>query len=303
MTNTTVRRTTLSIAAVAALTGVAACGSGGSGDGGGAAHVSPVAALRMADASTAKADSARVRTTLSMGTLMSMKTDGVLGWSDGMTGTLTITYTGGRAAETMRKLGTATMQARYLSDGYYTRMSEQYANLAGGKHWLRYSYDDIAELGGGSGAYLKDQVQNSTPNQGVRMLLASGDVKRAGEEQVSGQHTTHYTGTVRIADFADKANHDLSAAQLSSLKKQLSQQGITTETVDIWINDQNLLVKKVEKADTANGPMTNTTYFRDYGAKVSVTAPPANDTQDFTKLLKELGAAKGAAAGGAGTGS
>ncbi|WP_345670454.1 hypothetical protein [Streptomyces similanensis] len=303
MTNRTVRRTTLSIAAVAALTGVAACGSGsgsGGGQGGrGSLPMSPVAALRAAETSTAKADSARVESTTSMGTLMSMKADGSLAWGHGLTGTMTITYTGGTAAETLRKLGNTKTEARYLPEGYYTKMSDQYAGALGGKHWLKYAYADLAKAAGGSGAYLTDQMQNSTPNQGVRLLLASGDVKKVGEDQVAGQRATHYAGTVNVADFADKTNHNLSAGQLASLKKQLGQAGISTETVDIWINDQNLLVKKTEKADTTNGAMATTAVYRDYGVKVSVTAPPAGDTADFAELLKQQGAGADSASGSA----
>lgn len=303
MKSTTVRRTTLCVAVAAALTSVAACGSGsssgGSGSdgkavGSGTAHVSPIAALRTVADSTGKADSARVDMTVSMGTLMSMKGNGSLQWGHGLTGSLTLTYTGGTVADTMRAAGTTSMQARYLPDAYYARMSEKFAEQAGGgKHWLRYGYDDLAKLAGGSGAYLKDQMQNNTPNQSVKLLLASGDVRKAGEEQVSGRHATHYHGTVDVADFADRTGENLSAAQLEDLKKQLSRSGITTETVDIWVNDQNLLVKKVEKADTANGAMTSTAYYRDYGVKVSVTAPPASDTEDFSKLLEQQGAQSG----------
>jgi hypothetical protein len=303
MKSTTARRMTLSVAVVAALTGVAACGSSnaGKGDkaaGGAAIHLSPIAALRNAEQSTDKADSAKVRSTTSIGNLMSMTANGALTWGDGLKGNLSITYTGGQMAELMRKAGTASMEARYLPDAYYAHMSDTYAQHTGGKHWLRYSYDDLAKLGGASGSYMKDQLQNSTPNQSVKMLLASGDVKKAGEETVSGVHTTHYSGTVNIADLAGKSS-DLSKDQLSALKKQLDQAGVTTDTIDIWINDQNLLVKKSEKADTANGSMTSTAYYSDYGVKVTAEAPPASDTKDFADLLKS----GGTVAGGTGTSS
>ncbi|WP_306190390.1 MULTISPECIES: hypothetical protein [unclassified Streptomyces] len=303
MKNRTVRRATLSIAVVAALTGVAACGSGssgGSGKGGRAAgqgvtHVSPIAALRTAADATGKADSARVESTTSIGDLMSMTGKGSLAWGDGLTGTLTITYTGGRMSDAMRATGSTSMQARYLSDAYYARMSEKFAQQAGGgRHWVRYGYDDMARLGGGSGAYLKDQLQNTTPNQSVKLLLASGDVKKAGEEQVDGRHTTHYHGTVNVADFAGRSSKNLSASQLADLKKQLSQAGVTTETVDLWINDQNLLVKKSERGESSNGTMTSTAYYRDYGVKVSTEAPPAGDTVDFKDVMKSQAAGQGA---------
>ncbi|MEV5876835.1 hypothetical protein AB0L75_21870 [Streptomyces sp. NPDC052101] len=308
MKSTTVRRMGLSIAVVAALTGVAACGSsdsgkGGKAAGGGAIHVSPIAALRTAEQSTDKADSAKVRSTMSMGNLLSATGTGALTWGHGLKGNLTITYTGGQMAEMMKKAGTSSMQARYLPDAYYAKMSGAFAQQTGGKHWIRYGYDDLAKFGGASGSYMKDQVQTSTPNQAVKMLLASGDVKKTGEETVSGVHTTHYAGTVNVADLARKGSN-LSADQLSALKKQLDQSGITTDTIDIWVNDQNLLVKKTEKADTAKGALTTTAYYSDYGVPVSAEAPPASDTMDFKDLMKSLGTAgAGGTATGSGTGT
>ncbi|MEV5173547.1 hypothetical protein AB0L10_21225 [Streptomyces flaveolus] len=300
MMSTTVRRAALSTAVVAALTGVAACGSSDSGKDGGdkaagktVTHVSPIAALRSAEKSTDKADSAKVRSTTSIGDLMSMTANGALTWGDGLKGNLTITYTGGQMAEMMKKAGTQSMEARYLPDAYYAHMSDAFAQQAGGgKHWIKYSYDDLAKLGGASGSYMKDQIQNATPNQSVKMLLASGDVKKVGEETISGVHTTHYSGTLNVADLAGRTS-DLSAEQLSALKKQLSQAGVTTDTVDIWINDENLLVKKTEKADTANGAMTNTSFYTDYGVKVTAEAPPAGDTKDFADMMKSSGTLTG----------
>ncbi|MFF7469365.1 hypothetical protein [Streptomyces sp. NPDC008092] len=295
-----VRRTAVSIAVAAALTGVAACssaggsaGSGGSGkeDRAGAraaTRVSPIAALRSAEQSTDKADSARVRSTTTMGSLLSMTTDGSLSWDDGITGTVTITYTGGSTAELMRKLGTTSMEARYLPDAYYAKMSDTFAAQTGGKHWIRYGYGDLASVAGSSGALLKDQMQNTTPNKSVQMLLASGDVRKVGEEQVDGQATTHYAGTVDVADLAGRSS-SLTAGQLAALKKQLTQAGVSTETVDIWVNGQDLLVKKTEKAATATGTMTQTAHYSDYGVKVSAQKPPAGDTEDFKALLKAQG--------------
>ncbi|MFI2204091.1 hypothetical protein ACH47Z_25570 [Streptomyces sp. NPDC020192] len=295
MMSTTVRRTALAIAAAAALTSVAACGSSsGSGKadkaaGGSTIHVSPIAAvLRSAEQSTDKADSAKVRSTMSLGNLLSATGNGALTWGNGLKGNLTITYTGGQAAQMMRAAGTSTMEARYLPDAYYAHMSDAFAQKTGGKHWLKYSYDALAKVGGASGSYMKDQFQNSTPKQSVKLLLASRDVKKVGEETVSGVRTTHYSGTVNVADFAGKSSN-LSADQLAALKSQLDQAGITTDTIDIWINDQNLLVKKSEQAQTAKGTMTSTAYYSDYGVPVSAEAPPAADTLDFTKLLKSSG--------------
>ena len=271
MNSTTVRRVAVSTAMVTALTGLVACRSSDSADGPSEASTSSgrdgsaLTALRAAEKSTDAADSARVRSMTVLGTGMSMKADGALGWRDGVTGTVTITYTGGTAATLMRKLGTTSMEARYLPDAYYAKMGEKFADRTGGKHWIRYAYDDLDALGGSSGAVLGDQMKNTTPHQTVKLLLASGDVRRIGEEQVRGEHTTHYSGSVEVPGLATK----------------------TTETVDIWVDDRDLLVKKVEKGRTDTGELTQTAYYSDYGVKVSAEKPPAGDTADFKALLKK----------------
>ena len=289
------RRASLSIAVTAALTGVAACSGSASDEGSGGAdkapkRVSPIAALRSVEKSTEKADSAKVESTTTMGTMMSMEADGALGWADGLTGTLTITYTGGTMADQMRQLGTTSMEARYLPDAYYAKMGDKFAEQSGGKHWIKYAYDDLADLAGGSGAYLKDQMQNTTPNQSVKLLLASGDVRKVGEEKVRGENTTHYSGTVDVADLAGKSS-SLSEDQLADLKRQLQQAGVTTETVDIWVNDEDLLVKKVEEGELATGSMSSTAYYSDYGVDVSTEEPSASDTADFKDLMRTQPAA------------
>ncbi|WP_086559332.1 hypothetical protein [Streptomyces africanus] len=280
MQGTTVRGAGLVLALASALTGMAACTSPDSSDGPDkddrAAHGRTVAALRSAERATQRAGSARVESTTTMGSLMSMTADGTLGWGDGITGTLSITYTGGTVADTMRRLGSTSMEARYLPDAYYARMGEKFSEQAGGKHWIRYAYEDLEALAGGSGAHLGDQMRSTTPNQSVKLLLASGDVRKAGEESVRGRPATHYTGTVAAADVTDAA-----------LRKQLTEAGVTTETVDIWIDERNLLVKKVEKARMSTGLMTQTAHYGDYGVPVRARRPPLSDTGDFEDLMRK----------------
>jgi hypothetical protein len=279
MQGTTVRRVGLVLAATA-LTGVAACtsqeSSGTPGRDDRAAHGRALTALRAAERATEQAGSARVESTTTMGSLMSMTADGALGWNDGITGTLTITYTGGTIADTMRRLGTTSMEARYLPEAYYARMGEKFAEQTGGRRWIRYVYKDLGALAGGSGAHLGDQMRSTTPNQSVKLLLSSADVRKIGEETVRGRSATHWSGTVTAADVAD-----------AGLRKQLTEAGVTTETVDIWVDKRNLLVKKVEKARMTTGLMNQTAHYADYGVAVRAERPPRSDTGDFEDLMRE----------------
>ncbi|MEU6222729.1 hypothetical protein [Streptomyces sp. NPDC047042] len=237
------------------------------------------AALRAVEKATDEAGSARVSSSSVMGDLLSLRTAGVLGWAGEPVGKLSITYTGGELAQSMRALNSSSMEARLLPDAYYAKVGDKFAAQMHGKHWIRYDYDDLADLPGGSGTYLKDQLHNTAPVQPVKLLLASGDVRRTGTETVRGERTTHYSGTVAVAALAD-----------SALKEQLVQAGVTTETVDIWVNDRNLLVKKVERGELTSGPMSSTAYYSAYGVKAAVAAPEGGDTADFKELLGNSGA-------------
>ncbi|MFI6646570.1 hypothetical protein ACIBI8_02935 [Streptomyces sp. NPDC050529] len=302
MRTSTVRRVGAAVAVAAALTSVAACGGSdddgaakAKGGGSGVVKVDPIAALLDVQKKTGAANSAKIEGTTVMGSTMSMKQTGVLEWSDGVTGSMEITYTGGSMADSMKQLGSnGTMQARYFKDGYAADMGPAMAKQTGGKRWISYSYDHLAELGGASGAAMKDQMQNTTPDQGVKSLLASGDVKKVGQEEVRGVATTHYSGTVDVAELTAK-NSKLDADQLTALKKQLTDAGISTEKVDIWVDENDLLVKKSERGQMKTGELNSTVFYSDYGTKVSVERPPAGETIGFKELLEQQQGAAGGA--------
>jgi hypothetical protein len=306
MNTRTTRRACASLVAFAALAaGATACDSSGSGSGKAsqssgakqpeAVSTAALKALREAVSKTEKAHSVKVDGQTTIGTTVAISQQGALEWSGGgTTGQLAMTQDGA-TGEQLKKLGSSgTSQTRYLANAMYVKMAGSFIKAMGGKHWLKYDYDAYAKLGGASTAFVSDQLQNSNPAQSVQMIIASGDVKKAGSQTVRGVRATHYSGTVDVAALAAKSDNGLSAKELKALKKQLEAAGIKTEQIDLWVNGDNLLVKKTEQGSTANGTMRSTTYYSGYGTKVSVTAPPAADTLDFTKLLAAQSAAPSA---------
>ncbi|MFB9522244.1 hypothetical protein [Streptomyces cremeus] len=301
MNRALVRRAGLSVLAAAVLTGVTACGGGtgkqaeggketvgGKATAGGKEETrSAVSVLQAAQKKAGAANSAKVESNLSVGSAMGTQSKGSLRWDDGVTGVMDLTYTKGQMAENLKKMGSdGTMKARYLPDAYFVDMGPAFAKDMGGKSWIRYGYDDMVKLMGPSGALLKDQMQNSTPEQGVKQLLATGQVKEVGKEEVRGVQATHYAGTLDVRKMAE-SNSQLDAKTLAGLRKQLEQAGVTTSVIDIWIDEDDVLVKKTERSQSKAGPINSTVFYSDYGVDVTAEAPPTARTVDFKDLMKK----------------
>ncbi|WP_260867250.1 hypothetical protein [Streptomyces sp. SAJ15] len=272
-----------------------ACGSdsdkagGGNSTGGdkvGPAAGNALSALQNVSEHTRKQNSAKVEGTTQMGpATTSMK--GQMDWSDGMRATMTIIQTGGAVSGT--PMDKKPMEARYTPDAMFVNLGDALAAdpKAGGKHWMKYDYATLAKQAGASGKFLQDQMQNTDPARAVQLLVATGKVKSMGEEKVRGIDTTHYTGTVKVADLAKMQSKDLTEQDLKSLQEQLQQAGMETETIDVWVDENDLLLKKRERADSTSGAYDSTVYYTDYGTDVSVEEPPAGDTMNFEDALPQ----------------
>lgn len=280
---------------VALIAGLTACGDKDSHDSGqrestdgegGSAVKQALSALQTASKRTGDEHSARVEGTTDMAGMKQVMR-GDMDWSDGMLANMTIKQSGGALKDS--PLDGVSMPARYTKDAMFVNLGDEFAasSESGGKHWMKYDYDAFAEQAGGSGAFLKEQMRSGDPVRSVQMMVASGAVKAVGTEDVRGTKATHYTGEVNVSDLARKQSDSLTEKDLKDLKQQLSSNGIETETVDVWIDAKDLLVKKREKAATKNGDYSSTVYYSDYGKAVDVTAPPASDTLDFQESLNQ----------------
>ncbi|GAA1881914.1 hypothetical protein [Streptantibioticus ferralitis] len=291
MTNTRFRRAAAAVAVIAALGAVSACGGGKSANAqqsgapsGGRQPVvaSAISELLKVRSSTDQAKSAKVEEDGTMGAMGASHESGALDWSNGLQGDLTVTSSGKSLTGAM-----GISEFRYTKDAMYSHFGDQMAQSLGGKHWMKYSYDQLDKQGP-AGRAMHQQIQNGNPNQSVLMLIASGDVKVVGKENVRGVDATHYSGTVDVAKLTEQQTPGMTKADQEQIKQQLSQAGITTDKIDIWVNSGNLMVKKTELMHAAKGDINQTCYYSDYGTPVSVTAPAASDTVDSAAMAGGL---------------
>lgn len=110
----------------------------------------------------------------------------------------------------------------------------------------------------------------TTPDRILSVLRASSkEVEEVGHEEVRGVETTHYR------------------AHLDPQKYELYSDGEPTEqVVDAWVDDAGL----VRRLSMPEGAGTMTFELFDFGVKVEVEAPPADEIvseEEFSKLMQE----------------
>ena len=170
------------------------------------------------------------------------------------------------------------------------------ASMMGGKQWGEI---DLTQASGslGSLSSLVGSAQSENPTTQISALVASGDVAKVGTETVDGQQTTHYSGTLTPGELAGVANGGhLTAGQISTLKSEMQSAGITSETVDLWVASSGLPVELKFAAKTSAGTSAGDMKLSDWGAPVSIGAPPASEVYDMTSALNGAEASASAAA-------
>ncbi|MCJ1679374.1 LppX_LprAFG lipoprotein [Streptomyces sp. APSN-46.1] len=135
-------------------------------------------------------------------------------------------------------------------------------------------------------------TQNAeNPGDKANALLQSKDVKLVGEETIDGQKTKHLAGTLTLDQMKTATASEDQAAKDRREKtlKDLEKQGITTMTVDMWIDESNHTKQVRTRGQGTKGATDMTIKFTDYNKPVSVTAPPADQVVDLAEMMKGSG--------------
>jgi hypothetical protein len=196
--------------------------------------------------------------------------------------------------------GAATPMAvteRVLGTTIYMKMPALQSAIPGAKPWMKL---DLEAMGKAHGIDF-GALMNSSSNDPATILSylqgVSSNIQNAGSETVDGVQTTHYKATVDFRRvMAALGRKDPKAA--ASIRQVMAMSGETTEPVEVWIDDQGLLRQETvhSRMPSLGASMTFTMDLSDFGTAVDVTAPPASQTSDFMKLLRQ---AQSSSAGGA----
>ncbi|PYC78014.1 hypothetical protein C7C46_16880 [Streptomyces tateyamensis] len=148
----------------------------------------------------------------------------------------------------------------------------------GGKHW-----EKTAEVTGPDGrketpyASLVDQLN---PLQAVTAAAAATDLKLVGPENLGAGPVEHYTATLTVAGYVAAQQNLLTADRREQLTAALGSGGLTTLTLDLWLNDKDQLVQLHRSGAGTAGRLDQLVIYSDWGGQLAVLAPAESDTRD-----------------------
>ena len=280
-------------AALFALTGCASSGSGGPSAASTGNKATPLSLIKAAYTSTTAAKSARIATSITVNNASGAKNLGVA-----MTGVEDFEHHRSDTTTSWDSMGT--IEQRQIGPDIYIKMTGAMAaaqrQLNANKPWshTRIVNDPIpaalSSIMGGA---------NADPTALVKLLTSvTSSVTAVGSDDVRGQHSTHYRMTF------DEAKIRKLDAQMGDCPDDEPTAGTDSNTpLDVWLDGQGRLTRMwisiTQDASSAeSGGATSVTPLRDaeasgaftvefydYGAPVSIEAPPADQTKTISDPL------------------
>jgi hypothetical protein len=284
--------TALAIAATAAV--AAGCGGGGKS----ALAFDPVSA---AATKTQHAGAARIRFSLAFsgpqlqGKMLRMSGTGAI---DGASGEMTFGMgsifkragfpAGALPGTTMQQLMHSSLREIFLKENgdfvIYLNLGALSSQIPGGKQWVKL---DFSKLGSSQGLDFNQLLSGSQlqPTDLLSMLKTEGaTVRQVGPDKVDGAAATHYHVTVDMAK-ALKAR-GLTSPMLAGVAATMP-----TVPADVWIGKDGLVHRiKLSFGLEQKGrqmQMAMAMDLFDYGAHITIAAPPSSDVFDATQLAQQ----------------
>jgi hypothetical protein len=257
------RRTTTTAVSVAALAvlalGLSACSSGSSPAKSGVAATT-ASAVNAADlVSQATKATTRIKSAhLSVTSVLSGKTSVLSG---------DVSYDPTKLDMSIDAGGGVKLQEVLVGNYIYVKLPAGAG--AGHKPWASISLKQISKT---SGLDLSSLLDNSSPDQTVKLLTKSNDLKYVGTDTVDGVSTRHLAGTVDLA----ATYPTLDAASQKTLTSLVKDLDVKNVHIDLWVNAQQIPVKVVESYTSKMGQGSSTMVLSALNAPVTITAPPAS---------------------------
>jgi hypothetical protein len=262
-----------------------ACGPAASAPSTSAPETTPSASLFTAAAArTARAGTARTEMQMTMssaGYQLQLHATGAYGWNP-TRGDINLVMVGGPT-------GNITIHELLLGHTMYMKSPLLSRNVPTHTPWVKMNLDSVAATQGLG--QLMDDNQNN-PAQALTLLNgASNSVTLVGKETVRDTPATHYRVVVDYKKLLNNLPAKDRAAIAPTIHTALQAMGGSTLPMDVWVDDDGMVRRLSYQMHMTlpNSQLTTDSsivmdYF-DFGAPVSVKAPPAGEVTDVTSRV------------------
>jgi hypothetical protein len=164
----------------------------------------------------------------------------------------------------------------------YLNLGSLASQIPGGKQWIEL---DLSKLGKSSGVDLGKLMSGAQfqPGDLLSMLKAEGaTVHKVGPATIDGTATTHYRATVDVAKV-------LKQKGLTSPALAAAAATVKNASENVWVGKDGLVRRVQVGYAAAKTHVAMTMDLSDYGAHITIAAPPRDSVYDATALAQGLG--------------
>jgi hypothetical protein len=187
----------------------------------------------------------------------------------------------GRSIDTMQmsrsmKLGPGkSIAMRMVDRAFYLKASQGAMTDNPAKPWVKVDLDDPSNP---FGAMLDQMLSNFEPDKVQQLYSAITSLNDLGVDDVNGVSARHYSVTVDTDRMLEVMDFEVPGVSQEELKQSLPDE----VTSQVWLDSENRPVKTTGKTGAGETEM----YFTDWGKKVSITAPPADQVLPFSQVSR-----------------
>jgi hypothetical protein len=173
----------------------------------------------------------------------------------------------------------------YMSTSTFAALGANMETL-GDKDWVAIDLNDvapgfesIAQLGSGE----------NDPSQAFEYLKGASDVELVGTEDVDGESTTHYRGTLDLEQALSELPSDAQDEVRAAMDQFQSQFGTTSMPFEVWMDDQGRIHRMTYVLATSPGAaqalsISMTMDITDYDADLDFDVPTRDEAYDLSEL-------------------
>ncbi|MBZ6473637.1 hypothetical protein [Streptomyces griseocarneus] len=133
---------------------------------------------------------------------------------------------------------------------------------------------------------IKKRSEGYLPNM-IGSLATAKNLEKAGEETVNGRPTTHFKGTVVPLEMEEYKGDVMNGAVRDHFASERKIAHHVKAEIDLWIGEDDLVVKAQEVARTSQGEIRTVEEYSDYGVDPRITIPRGDDVVSFDRVKPE----------------